>query len=267
MRVLLLVAAGCIAPHPDEPASEPDSGAPALVSSWPASELELLIPPAPRVDRAIRIYLDPGHGTGSNHGNRGVRCQSEEDAMLELADDLQIRLADYGPFEVRSARPEAERTSYGRRVARANAWNADVFLSLHSDARGEAWYWNPLPGWDCIRNDRDPGFAILVSDEARGSLTRERADLADAVAKRMAQAGFGPFTGGYGTLYDAGEVPGTWLDRRGLLMLRRPKMRSVIVETHNAYDLNEVRRWDEERTRDAFARAIAHAVLDVVTEG
>ncbi len=235
-------------------------------AEWPGSALDLLIPPAPQVDRAIRVFLDPGHGTGKNHGNRGARCQSEADEMLDLALDLESRLAQYGPFEILSARPDSERTGYSRRVARANAWDADVFLSLHSDARGSAWLWTPFPGWECIRNDADPGFSVLVSDEDRGPLTKERAKLADAVAKRMSQAGFGAFTSGYGTLYDEGEVAGTWLDRRGLLMLRRPKMPSVIVETHNAYDLNEVRRWDEERTRDAFARAIAHAVLDVVTD-
>ncbi len=233
----------------------------------PRAPIDLLIPPSPAVDRALKVYIDPGHGDGENTGNRGVRCQSEEEEMLALADDLAARLPDFGPFEVRSARPEGARTRYSARVAQANDWEADVFLSLHSDARGSFDYWEPFPAWSCIRNDDEPGFAILVSDEGGPATVGARASLADAVASRMAQSGFGPYVGeDYGQLYDRGEVPGTWLDRRGLMMLRRPNMPSVIIETHNAFDLPEVRRWDEDRTRDAFARAVAHAVLDVVTD-
>lgn len=256
---------GCVAPSSSDAhvATEP---ADLRVPRWPmaGSPLDRIIPPAPLVDRPIKVYLDPGHGAGRNFGNRGVRCQLEEAAMLELADDLADRLPGFGPIEVRSARPDGHRTSYPRRVAQADSWGADVFLSLHSDARGQSWPWDPLPGWGCSRNDRDPGFAILVSDRGSEQTVARRGRLADAVARRMSQAGFGPYVGGYGTLYDPGDVVGTWLDRRGLMMLRRPTMPSVIIETHHAYDLNEVRRWDEELTREAFARAVAHAVLETV---
>ena len=257
----LLLLVGCLPAQGDvrEELLDPEldealHGASAETPVWPATAVDLLIPPAPQVDRTIKVFLDPGHGTGTNTGNQGSRCQAEEDAMLELADDLAARLPHFGPFEVKSARPDGARVGYGTRVRRANAWDADVFLSLHSDARGLMKWWKPLGSWSCTRTDADPGFAILVSEEGGPRLAADRSELAGAVAKRMAQAGFGAYSGiDYGGLYEAGDVDGTWLDRRGLLMLRRPTMPSVIIETYHAWDLREVRRWDEERTRDAFA--------------
>jgi len=114
-----------------------------------------------------------------------------------------------------------------------------------------------------MRSEDAAGFTVLVSDEGSPAEVLGRARLANAVATRMTEAGFPPYDGrDYGERYEHGEVSGTFLDRRGLLMLRRPAMPSVIVETYHAYDLEEVRRWDEPATVDAFARALAQAILD-----
>ena len=45
-------------------------------------------------------------------------------------------------------------------------------------------------------------------------------------------------------------------------MLRRPRIPSVIIETHHALDFEEVARWREERTLEAFAAAVAQGVVD-----
>ena len=230
---------------------------------WPeaGAPLRAINPVAHPLDRPIRVYLDPGHGTGTNTGNRGARCQDEEVTTLELVDDLKQRLTALGGFEVRSGRPAGVRSTYAQRVEEANAWQADVLLSIHTDARGELESWSPIPGWPCHRSDGSEGFAILVSDEGAEELASSRASLAAALATQMQRAGFPPYDGvDYGDLYDTGAEPGSFLDRRGLLMLRRPQMPSVIIEVHHAYNLEEVRRWDEQATREAFALAAATAL-------
>ena len=148
--VLPLLLAGCIqGSHAEVSAVLPVSAD--EVAEWPApgAALDLLIPPGPAVDRPIRVYLDPGHGTGRNHGNRGARCQSEEDAMLELAVDLAARLPKFGEFEIRSARPggapraiSAARTAVceGRPTPTESA-SIGIRLSVHrrDDATTRSW--------------------------------------------------------------------------------------------------------------------------------
>jgi len=82
----------------------------------------------------------------------------------------------------------------------------------------------------------------------------------------MAGAGFLPYGGAdYAGLYDLDPVPGVFLDRRVLYMLRRPTMPSVILETHHGLDAEERARWEEERTREAFADAVAAALLTALS--
>lgn len=266
MLISLLLAACQQSPVPPVPAPPPPSEVHQPEPIWPQEGAVLVAAVVPASTDVIKVFLDPGHGTGDNTGNRGVLCQSEEVFAQEMAVDLAARLEKLGPFEVLSARPDGARTGYTQRVAAAKAWGADVFISLHSDARGEAAYhWEPFPSWSCIRWDHSPGFAVLVSDEGGTSVSGQRRRFARSIAEQLDDAGFPAHDGlDYGTLYDLDDTPGVFIDRRGLLMLRRPAMVSVIVETHNAFDLEEVRRWQEPRVHDAFARAIAVGLLEYV---
>lgn len=45
-------------------------------------------------------------------------------------------------------------------------------------------------------------------------------------------------------------------------MLRGPQIPSVIIETHQSLDREEVLRWREDRTHDAFAAAVAQGLID-----
>jgi N-acetylmuramoyl-L-alanine amidase len=151
-------------------------------------------------------------------------------------------------------------------VKAAEEWKADVLLSLHFDARGEATYWSPRENLLCLRNDTEPGFAVLWSDEGKQPLVERRRVLAAALAGRLAAAGFFPYNGvSYGGLYDFDPAnPGVFVDRRApgkrVYMLEGPRLPSAIIETHHALDWNEAQRWEEPRTREAFAAAVAVAL-------
>jgi N-acetylmuramoyl-L-alanine amidase len=217
-----------------------------------------------------RIYLDAGHGAPGNEGNSSVHCEPEESFTLRIAQELARRLEATGHFRVKLSREPGQRPPYADRLAEAERWRADLFLSLHSDARGEASWWRAAPEQWCLRNDAAPGYSVLYADDTLEPLLSRRLLLARALARRMGEAGFLPYGGeDYVGLYAPdSQQPGTFVSRhspgRRIFVLRRPRMPSVIIETHHALDYEEVARWREERTLEAFAAAVAQGVVDAM---
>ena len=217
-----------------------------------------------------RIYLDAGHGAEGNKGNTSCYCVEEQDFTLVAARALADRLEDTGHFEVRLSREGDERTSYAGRIEDAELWGAEVFVSLHSDVRGKLEHWSPAPGETCPTSSTGPGFSVLWSDEGEPALVDRRHALARSVAHRMQAAGLPPYGGSaYEGLYEGDPtVPGAFVDRHAadqrIFVLRRTAMPAVLIETHHALDPREAERWTEPRTHDAFAAAVAAALVDVL---
>ncbi|WP_257446459.1 N-acetylmuramoyl-L-alanine amidase family protein [Archangium lipolyticum] len=281
LLALGLSSAGCgeqaraasIPPEPlPAPAAVSSPVTPTVASppSWPAADAPLTVarvafPPA---FGRKRIYLDAGHGAPGNEGNSSVTCEPEESFTLRVAQDLARRLEATGHFKVKLSRKPGQRPRYPHRLAEAERWRADLFVSLHSDARGEASWWMGAPEQWCLRNDAAPGYSVLYADDTSEPLLSQRLTLARALARRMGEAGFFPYGGeDYVGLYDSDPVqPGTFVSRhqpgQRIFVLRKPRMPSVIIETHHALDLQEVARWNEERTLEAFAAAVAQGLVD-----
>ena len=81
-----------------------------------------------------RVYLDPGHG-GTDSGAVGNGLQ-EKNLTLDIA--LQTRnilLANYN-VDVRMSRTTDVTRSLSYRTDDANAWGADIFVSIHINAGG-----------------------------------------------------------------------------------------------------------------------------------
>ncbi|MFP2929772.1 N-acetylmuramoyl-L-alanine amidase [Pyxidicoccus sp. 3LG] len=242
---------------------------------WPAPGAPLTVAEVkfPEGFKKRRIYLDAGHGAEGNTGNKSVTCEDEEAFTLRVAEDLARRLEATGRFRVRLSRKSGERVPYPTRVTAAESWGAHALVSLHSDARGLAMPWSPSPGQQCYRQDASPGFSVLWSEEAAAPLPDRRAELARALARHMGRAGFRYYDGvDYEGLYGADSAqPGVFVSRasepthRRILMLRRPSIPSVIIETHHALDLEEAARWREERTLEAFAAAVAQGLVEGLT--
>jgi len=246
--------------------------APTEAPAWPAPGAQLTAPAlsVPKGFRKKRIYLDAGHGFRGNTGNVSVTCENEADFTLRVAEDLARRLEATGRFQVRLSRKAGKDVSYPTRVAEAEGWNADAFVSLHSDARGEAAWWQPAPGQSCLRQDAGPGYSVLWADDTAEPLRTRRVTLARALSRRMAEAGFPPYNGvDYEGLYAGDEQPGVFVSRhepgRRIHVLRRPRVPSVIIETHHALDFEEAARWKEERTLEVFAAAVAQGLVDALS--
>ncbi len=257
-------------PPPAQPA--PASPTVAPLPAWPApgAPLTKLAVAAPKGFRKKRIYLDAGHGAAGNTGNQSVLCEDEQDFTLRVGLDLKKRLEATGLFVVKlSRRAPGQRVAYPDRVTAAQAWGAHAFISLHSDSRGMASLWQATPERQCPRQDATPGYSVLWSDESTEPLLSRRVGLARALAKAMGEAGFLPYDGvDYTGLYDGDTVPGVFVDRHApgkrVMVLRRPRVPSVIIETHHALDFEENERWKEERTLEAFAAAVARGLVEAL---
>jgi N-acetylmuramoyl-L-alanine amidase len=216
-----------------------------------------------------RIYLDAGHGAENNTGNRSAFCRDEQDFTLDLAVDVARELEGTGHFEVELSRRAGELVPYPARVEAAERSGAEAFVSLHSDVRGSEEPWSPEPDRTCPRSWAAPGFSVLWSDEGGMDIAYARQNLARETATALVAIGLVPYDGGeYRGLYDGDQHAGVFVDRHApsdrIYVLRRPTMPSVIVETHNAWDDREARRWDEPVTRKAFAAALSSALVAVL---
>ncbi len=263
---MLLLAIACTAPEPPPP--PPHVPEPGPSNAWPSPDV-VFVPPDIVVPEGFgqrSVFVTAGHGTGRNVGNTGCRCQLEQDFTLRASHDLAEQLRGLGLFDVTEARTGKQRPSYRSRLRHLKRSGADVMVELHSDYRGGDHYrvtGQHESGEWCYATTDTPGLAVLVSDEGPDALREGRITLARAVAGALWEAGFAYFDGyQYGEQYDGDTMPGVYLDRRGLMMLRRPEVPSILIETHNALDPNEVARWDEPRTQDLFFRAVTKGLVD-----
>ena len=277
LLAVILAVAGCeeqarAAPQAPAVIAAPAVPAPEAPPRWPAASAPLTVAKVefPRGFGRKRLYLDAGHGAPGNEGNSSVTCEPEESFTLRVARELARRLEATGHFRVKLSREPGQRPTYPARLEEAERWGAELFLSLHSDARGEARWWEAAPDQWCLRNDAAPGYGVLYADDTSEPLLSQRLTLARALARRMGEAGFFPYGGeDYVGLYAAdAEQPGTFVSRhvpgRRIFVLRKPSMPSVIIETHHAWDFEEEARWREERTLEAFAAAVAQGLVDAL---
>ena len=90
---------------------------------------------------AIKIYVDQGHNpVNPNAGAEGNGLR-EQNITYRIGQELATLLRADPNFEVRLSRPSADTqlgnslsSSLQARVSEANAWGADYFISLHTNA-------------------------------------------------------------------------------------------------------------------------------------
>jgi N-acetylmuramoyl-L-alanine amidase len=251
------------APPPEVPVVHPAWALPAPAPApWPSPAARVRSPSAPPEAREpLLVAIDAGHGTRDNRGAISSFGAEECRHTWWFSRILLDRLA---PIRTLDLRPSDPGPAYADRVALAQDAGADALISIHADARGAVSTWSPRPGETWRIATSSPGFSILWSSE--GALGPRRRALARALAARLAEAGFLPYDGAdYEGLYETDpEVAGVFRDLRGLYVLRRPTVPSVIVETHNALDPREVHRFAEPGVAEAFADALGAGVVDAL---
>ncbi len=81
----------------------------------------------------LRIVIDAGHG-GKDPGAVGVGRLKEKDLTLAIARKLAVKLKNRLDCEVKLTRSTDTYLSLSRRTAMANAFGADIFISIHANA-------------------------------------------------------------------------------------------------------------------------------------
>ena len=90
---------------------------------------------------AIKIYIDQGHNPQNPNAGAEGNGLREQDIVFRVGTELAELLRRNGNFDVRLSRPSADTqigtsnsTSLRLRVADANEWGADYFISIHTNA-------------------------------------------------------------------------------------------------------------------------------------
>ena len=181
---------------------------------------------------AIKIYIDQGHNPSSPNAGAEGNGYVEQDINYEIG----IRLADLlrrnGNFDVKLSRPTPESslgtsnsTSLRARVDEANAFGADYFISLHTNAS---------------TNSAISGSEALVYTEP---------SIASELGKDIL-IWLNRLTG----LRNRGIV-----ERPGLYVLRKTKMPAVLVEMGFISNINDARLMHD--NPGLFAEGIYNGIL------
>ncbi len=182
---------------------------------------------------AVKIYIDQGHNPQSPNTGAVGNGLREQDITYRVGQELATLLRANGNFDVRLSRPTEETqigtsnaSSLAMRAAAANAWGADYFISIHTNASD---------------NPQANGSEQLVYRTAGPAY-----ELAQSIAAELAAT-----TG----LRDRGV-----LARPGLYVLRRTNMPAVLSEIGFITNPSEAALMQSRP--DLFARGIYQGIVD-----
>ena len=212
----------------------------------------------------FRVLLDVGH-SAEVPGSRSARRVPEYEFNLRLAKRLEgsLRAAGFGGALLLIT-PGAARPGLFARVARANTWPADLFISVHHDSVPE-WFlevWN-VDGKPEGYSDRFSGHSVFVSTE------NKQADASLAFARllgRELKAQGLRYTPHY-TLPEMSLRRRELLDREAgvyrfdqLVVLRDTTMPAVLLEAGSIVNRAEELALSTEERQTQIATAVTKAV-------
>ncbi len=102
--------------------------------------------------RGVKVFIDPGHG-GPEPGALGPSGLREADVNLRVATVLRNCLVEYGGAVVKMSRTGDADVSLADRVAAANSWAAERFVSVHHNASYNSSY-NAIETYAYVYADR-----------------------------------------------------------------------------------------------------------------
>ncbi len=211
-----------------------------------------------------RLVLDPGHG-GRDTGAVGPSGVKEKDVTLDVAHRVAPVLATQG-VQVVLTRDDDRFVSLEERTARANAFGADLFVSIHCNAsEGKARRGIETYVLDTTRDE----IAARVAARENATTQAASAELASILggmrmadeaqrSTRFAQLLERAATTAAQTKY--GDVVDGGVHTAGFYVLVGARMPSVLFEVSYISNATEEQRLGTPEYRQLLADAIANAV-------
>lgn len=221
---------------------------------------------AVRGPRAIqRVVLDPGHG-GHDPGASGPSGLREKDVTLDIAHRAAPLIARELGISTLLTRDGDDYVALDERTARANAFRADLFISIHCNASEDG---------------AGRGVMTFVLDDSRDlASTRVAARENDASAEAAAElaGALKRAEGGVGSTRSNhfaellqrsaiaslspsyGDIPNSGIKRAGFYVLAGARMPAVLFETSFISNATGETRFNTGDFRQKIADAIVNAI-------
>lgn len=183
------------------------------------------------MDRKYLICIDPGHGPGCVNGSPDGTYKEREFAW-DMGVRIKALLEDAGMKAVLT-RTEGRKPGLTERALMSNDMDADLFVSLHSNAAGGS-------GWS------DPSGLLIYTSRPGEEAGRNKA--ARAILSRMAAAGINVFSDG--------------LAHNGYTVLTATNAPAVLIEYGFHTNQGDVSLLKDQAYRGILARATVAGILD-----
>ncbi|HQU89807.1 MAG TPA: N-acetylmuramoyl-L-alanine amidase, partial [Denitromonas sp.] len=222
-----------------------------------------------KMNRLVTVAIDPGHG-GEDPGAVGRRGSYEKNVTLKIARLLKKRIDAEPGMRAVLTRDGDYFVPLHKRVQKARAVKADLFMSIHADAfvkpdaRGSSVFVLSERGassaaarWLAKReNDADliGGVAIGGQD---GHLARTLLDLSQTATINDSMKV------GKAVLAELGDINTLHkrdVEHAGFAVLKAPDIPSVLVETAFISNPEEERRLNDHAYQDKMANAILKGI-------
>jgi N-acetylmuramoyl-L-alanine amidase len=220
--------------------------------------------PAGKGRSVARVVLDPGHG-GNDPGATGPTGLHEKDVTLAIAHRVAPVLARAG-VEITLTRDDDRFVTLEERTARANAFGADLFVSIHCNAaenkarRGVETYVldttaNETAGKVAAReNGGSAGASNEVAQLLASMRLADQATRSTRLAELLQRSGIASLGGQYEGVSDGG------VHHAGFYVLVGARMPAVLFETSYISNAIEEQRLGSADYQQRLADAIANAV-------
>lgn len=213
-----------------------------------------------------RVVIDPGHG-GTDPGAIGPTGLKEKDVTLAVARKVAPVLARLGVL-VSLTRDEDRNVTLEERTARANAFGADLFVSIHCNAAEnksrhgvETWVLDTttsdMAGKVAARENATSQAAVTSNEVAQLLASMRLADQATRstrLAELLQRAGMASLSPQYPDVHDGG------VHRAAFYVLVGARMPAVLFETSYISNPKEEMRLGSADYQQRLADAIVNAV-------
>lgn len=223
----------------------------------------------PKVQRLVTIAIDPGHG-GEDPGAIGASGAREKDVVLAIANLLKDEIDNLPNMRAMLTRNGDFFVPLNKRVQKARAVNADLFVSVHADAfikptaKGSSvfvlsengasstaakWLANKENSSDLIGGvniqNADAHLAKVLLDLSTTAQINDSLKLGGAVLKHL---------GNVNTLHKPR------VEQAGFAVLKAPDIPSILVETAFISNPEEEAKLQDEAYQLKMAKAIAKGI-------